>query len=318
MSPRHNSRYPTTAAVSRCKSPRTTLSDSAGRPRRSRFQVGRFGVGLKRAVFIGRRFRISSTSERSRFDVDVNVPEWASHDRWEFDFARLEEFDEDTLEERRSTTVTVTDLFAEVGAQFSLSYFETRLHSLIAAHHQEHLERGIVIRLNGRSILSAPVRFLRSGSLTPAFVVEEYEGVTVRTIVGVGESDPPRDAGWYIYCNGRMVVQADQSELTGWGDVGIERIPKFHNQFARFRWCIYFASRDTTTLPWNTTTDGVDSESPVFVTSRRQMITLMRPVINFLNVLDSELDSKAEGVRPLDSIVTGAQILASRESFERK
>ena len=117
-----------------------------------------------------------------------------------------------------------------------------------------------------------------------------------------------------------MVVQADQSELTGWGDVGIERIPKFHNQFARFRWCIYFASRDTTKLPWTTTKDGVDSESPVFVTSRRQMITLMRPVINFLNVLDSELDSKAEGVRPLDSIVTGAQSsrvasLSSASSF---
>jgi hypothetical protein len=40
--------------------------------------------------------------------------------------------------------------------------------------------------------------------------------VSVRIVAGVGPSNPP-DAGWYVVCNGRVVLAADRTEVTGWG-----------------------------------------------------------------------------------------------------
>jgi len=70
--------------------------------------------------------------------------------------------------------------------------------------------------------------------------------------VGVAKSSPA-DAGWYVYCNGRMVIRADQTLTTGWGMSGEKSIPKYHNEFARFRGFTYFTSENASLLPWNTT-----------------------------------------------------------------
>ena len=81
---------------------------------------------------------------------------------------------------------------------------------------------------------------------------------------------------------------ADQTLTTGWGEGDGRTIPKYHNQFARFRGFAFFDSDNTGLLPWNTTKTGVDADSPIFRAVRLAMITLMRPVIDFLNKLDKE------------------------------
>lgn len=54
--------------------------------------VGRFGVGMKRALFkIGSAFEIESQSPTSYFTLDVNVNEWKTNDRWEFAFSKIKE-----------------------------------------------------------------------------------------------------------------------------------------------------------------------------------------------------------------------------------
>ena len=273
--------------------------------------IGRFGVGMKRAVFkIGRKFEVISTSKKHKFEVKVDVPSWEETNEWQFNFTKKKERKPDSPSEERGTCINVTDLFESVAERFSLSYFINDLKSSIATRYQSYLESGLVIRVQGVSIPVAPTKFFISDSkdreLSAAFRESEIEGVVVRLIVGVGPP-LPNDAGWYVYCNGRMILRADQSEITGWGEAGIERIPKYHNAFARFRGCVYFDSDDSSSLPWNTTKDGVDQESSVYRSVRSEMVTLMKPVLAFLRDLSHEPD-RPEGAQPLTTLLDSSQL----------
>ena len=144
--------------------------------------------------------------------------------------------------------------------------------------------------LNGRSIVGRSVEFFElSSDLRPGYRFDTYNGVAVRQVVGVGPRTP-HDAGWYVYCNGRMVLRADQSEVTGWGEPNIERLPQYHNDFAWFRGCVFFDSRDPAALPWNTTKDGVDQDSGLYRSVKSQMVVMMGPVLQFLREVVNEQD----------------------------
>ena len=154
-----------------------------------------------------------------------------------------------------------------------------------------------MISFNGVTIPTSQLEFLVSDFPLLRPVHREYDrnGVHVRLLAGVSRSSPP-DAGWYVYCNGRMILDADRSRTTGWGEP--QMMPKFHNQYARFRGAAFFDSDDSTLLPWNTTKDGVDEGVPVFAEAYGLMISVMRPVVRFLDAVDRDND-KPEGSRPL-------------------
>jgi hypothetical protein len=105
-----------------------------------------------------------------------------------------------------------------------------------------------------------------------------------------------------------MLMGADQTITTGWGEGGEYTITKYHNQFARFRGFVFFDSDEAGLLPWNTTKTGVDADSPIFRATRLQMITLMRPVIDFLNRLDAEKKEVETDYKPLEQAVANAVV----------
>ena len=276
-----------------------------GRPKNVepvRHSVGRFGVGMKRAIFkLGRHFSVSSTSQFHRFVVDVDVAQWEERPDWQFEFKELEECSVEVPLEERGTTVRVEQVFSAVAERFVLEYFLSRLRADIQARHQRHLNRGLVVRLNNRSMVGASVSFFESGTNLRAGVRRNtYNGVVVHQIAGVGPRSPA-DAGWYVFCNGRMVLKADQSEITGWGEPNVERLPKYHNNYAWFRGCVFFDSEDSASLPWNTTKDGVDQDSGLYRTVRTEMVTMMTPVIQFLREVANEEDEE-----PLTEVLNNA------------
>ena len=291
-----------------------------GRPKEAESvpnSVGRFGVGMKRAVFkLGRHFLVRSVTETHRFLVDVDVTTWEEGPEWQFEFKELEEFTEPTPVEKRGSDVRVEQLFESVAERFQLENFVSRLKRAIAARHQPHLNRGLVVKVNESSIVGTPVHFFAlQGRLHPALREDSYNGVVARQIVGVGPRNPA-DAGWYVFCNGRMVLRADQSELTGWGESNIERLPKYHNDFAWFRGCVFFDSKDPTALPWNTTKDGVDQDSGLYRSVRTQMITMMTPVLEFLRAVADEQEPE----QPLTELLriadrTPVSQVQTRDSF---
>ena len=277
-----------------------------GRPKKAPSvsnSIGRFGVGMKRAVFkLGKHFNVWSMSENHQFLVEVDVAVWEEESKWQFEFKDLKELSQPTPVQDRGTEVRVKQLFESVSERFGLDTFKSGLQRAIEARYQNHLERGLVVRLNGHSVVGAPVRFfVSSGSLYPAFREDSYNGVTVRQFAGVGPR-LPADAGWYVFCNGRMVLRADQSEVTGWGEPNIERLPKYHNDFAWFRGCVFFDSEDPDALPWNTTKDSVDQDSGLYRTVKTQMVKMMTPVLQFLRSVATEDDPD----KPLASLLDQA------------
>jgi hypothetical protein len=141
--------------------------------------------------------------------------------------------------------------------------------------------------------------------------------VTVRIYAGLSEERNFEKGGWYVFCNGRQVLVADQSPITGWtaemeagtSDRDGDKIPKYHADFAYFRGFAFFDSKDASQLPWTTTKTGVDADSAVFRAARREMMRVTRPITRFLRDLAVETSEEDQGLivsRPLNEALTTA------------
>jgi hypothetical protein len=277
--------------------------------------VGQFGVGMKRALFkLGTKFTVASSTATSKFLVEVDVDRWKNEPGWEFEFKELEE-DARVSQAKRGTTIEVSQLHTVVAADFKLENFQNRLRQEIKEAQQTNLNKKLSITFNGIPLTVKMAELLSSKSIKPAFQEIRFridpetgqpstpaaDEVTVRIYVGVGESDP-KTAGWFVFCNGRMILGADQTLTTGWG--AGRRNPKFHNQYSMFRGYVFFEADNAALLPWNTTKTGVDSDAPSYKSIRLQMIELMQPVITFLNAVDRENEARK---RPLHAAIEAAK-----------
>src|SRR6202041_1877732 len=91
-----------------------------------------------------------------------------------------------------------------------------------------------------------------SGSFAPLRQSYEDDGVKVEIIAGMSSAPPDstdpdepsridRTSGWYVLCNGRAVLTADRSIVTGWGSFNW---PSWHNQYNGFIGVVLFSAAD--------------------------------------------------------------------------
>jgi len=281
--------------------------------------VGQFGVGMKRALFkMGKAFKVDSTTADSHFAVNVDVDEWKNRpDDWNFEFAQLSEGLDNIPQDDQGTIIEITNLHGSVSDDFATDAFQTRLAKALSQAHIDGVGKGVHITLNGIPLQVRDLVLKQSDELNPAYkeiTYQEKEGdaiVQVKIYAGIADSDPSA-SGWYVFCNGRLILGAEQTNLTGWGEDNGRTLPKHHNQFARFRGFVFFDSDDSGLLPWNTTKTGVDADSAIFRSVRQEIIRMTRPVIDFLNRLDAEKDSKDDEIvatSPLETAVQSAKQL---------
>lgn len=264
--------------------------------------IGHVGVGMKRAIFkLGSHFRVESTTETSRFVLDVDVEQWAQDPNWVFEMSKVEE-NKSFPANRVGTKIDVTHLHNDVRDAFALSVTAGRLSEDLREKLQEQIEKGLSVTVNGLPLAVQPLQLLGSAELEPAFrglVFGENTSTPVRVRLYCGLSRDGRDrkeSGWHVFCNGRLVLRGDKSELTGWkAREDDTTIAAFHGQYARLRGYAFFDCDDAGKLPWNTTKTSLDTESPVYRTTRPQMVLLMRPVLSFLNRVKEENERTGEG-----------------------
>jgi hypothetical protein len=271
--------------------------------------VGRFGIGLKRAIFMmGRNALVESSTANSHFTVPISVNDWKKNDDGDWDFA-FDIYEENipVQKEKIGTQIEVWNLYAGIANGFAQDGFVGELISNLQKKHKPALEKGMAIEVQNTWLTSEPYTVKASDFLKPAIRQFEIKGnagkpsVSIKLIAGVEESKPG-ESGWYISCNGRFILVADKTPKTGWGEVGDVKIPRMHHQFARFRGFAFFDCDDPERLPWNSSKTGVDVESQVYGKARRIMIETTRPIIDRLNELDAESDADE---RPLfDAIET--------------
>lgn len=286
-----------------------------GRPggtARTPHSIGQFGVGMKRALFkFGRHFVVNSATPTESWSVEVSVDDWEVAPGWTLPMTALPT-DALVSTETAGTEIIVTELRPEVSSRFGQSNFQNAIFDLIKSKHRQFISAGLQISVNGRHVDATSLLLLVNDDLKPGIDNLEWhptdrDPINARIIVAVGPS-APRLAGWYIVCNGRVILEADRTPVTGWGLLEEAKdklfMPSFHNQFARFRGVVFFDSNDSSQVPWNTTKTSVDQDNRYWRATFSRMMEMMRPVIDFLNELDADIDEHSKDDSPLNSYVT--------------
>jgi hypothetical protein len=269
-----------------------------GRPKEAAatpHSVGLFGVGMKRTFFkLGEEISVASKCRTEEFALQVNVRDWiAEQDRgpddWHFAFTSVEENRPAISDDDTGTTITVTALHPAVSETFRLKNFHQQLASELADAHTASIERGLAITVNQVPVNFQPERLLVSETLQPTFVHYQYERksidgkdgepVRVKLYAGISTRDF-HEGGWYVFCNGRLVLKADKTAATVWGKMHGMR--QYHADFAFFRGYAFFDCIHSTLLPWTTTKTGVDLDAPLYKTVQREMIEVTKPILAFL------------------------------------
>ena len=268
--------------------------------------VGRFGIGMKRSLFkIGKNFIVESESSRDHFKVEVDVDEWSKRKRtvivdgsvetmiddWNFNYQTI---DNSSLG-YKGTIIKVSNLNNEVKDLFSDNSFLTDLSEDIQKLLNFSLLKGIKITLNGKILNGQKIELLYADSSRPYYTEGKIDDVKYRIVAGLGEIGDPKQSGWYIYCNNRLVMEADTSNITGWG---ISPIPKWHVNFVMFRGLLFLDSEETLNLPLTTTKKGIDATSDVYKAILPLMKNAMVSVLDFLKQIP-QMGDKANEYRQM-------------------
>jgi len=269
--------------------------------------VGRFGIGMKRALFkMGKEFEVESRTDADHFEIKVNVAEWRNKKRivkqqddtqveiedWDFRYENVDA-NNSNLDEN-GTFIKVSNLYDEVSGLFGTPTFISGLRSDIEKLLNFSLEKKIRITLNGESLAAKNIQIFNESS-KPYYYEGLKDGVTIRVVAGLGEVGDPAKSGWYIYCNDRLVVEADRTELTGWGTL---TVPRWHVNHVMFRGIVFMNSDETIKLPLTTTKKGIDDTSEVY----KSALSIMREAVLTINTFlkkVAELGNGANDYRKL-------------------
>lgn len=269
--------------------------------------VGRFGVGMKRALFkIGQSFEVESKSNLDHFEVKVDVNEWKNKkktikleddttsevDDWSFSYTNISSETCDL--EENGTFIKVNCLNEEVSNIFRDSSFLNELESDIERLLNFSIEKGLSIILNEKTLLKKGIVLFHDNS-KPYYHEFTSNEVKIRVIAGLSYVGDPQSSGWYIYCNDRLVLEADKSEITGWG---VNNIPRWHVDYVMFKGIVFMDSSETFKLPLTTTKKGVDATSLIYKKALFFMREGMISTISFLKEV-RKLGNEANEYRKL-------------------
>lgn len=235
-----------------------------------------------------------------------------SPEDWHFQFSELET--EMHFEHKDTgTVIDINRLLKNVADTFALENFRTRLAEEMSHAHALTVDRELTMTLNGLPIKHYSQELFVSDVLKPGYVEKSYPSevvagkpgppVRVKLFAGVSERSL-HDGGWYVFCNGRLILRADQTPTTVWG--GQHQMRMYHPDFAYFRGYAYFDCDDGALLPWTTTKTGVDADSPIYKAVQREMIEMTRPVLTYLTNLSKEKGAAAQ-IRPLEEAIKSAR-----------
>lgn len=287
-------------------------------------EVGQFGVGMKRALFkIGSRFTVTSTAPHSSFTLPVDVRAWMKDTApdWSFTLSDVAE-NERNAEAATGTLLEVADLHPTVASEFGDDDFGNRLREELRLRQARVISQGLMIYVNNELVESFEPELLNTPDVLQPIVVQrtinvDGESLDMRLYAGLvrmrdNDADrddddaaafrEPPDAGWYLYCNDRLLIAADRTRLTGWGESGAA----YHPQYRQFRGYV-FLSGPSQLMPWTTTKTSVDEDSPVFAEVQNEMIESLGRAQAAMNRIKTERQRSPEGERPAFDAVRTAE-----------
>ena len=260
-------------------------------PTDEEYSIGLYGIGMKRAILkIGKDITIHSATAHEAFVCRVDVDDWLGHDLWEFDM------DDEPLPPKSGTQIEIHNLNAGVAGEFADESFVNRLCRIVSRDYARFLDTGFEITINRRRLRGfgysiregADFRAFRSAYEDGDVHVEMIAGMAAPPPVDLEPPDRPDTGyyGWFVFCNDRVVLPADKTERTIWGD---ELFPRWHYQYNGFMGLLLFQARDPRQLPWTTTKRDVDDNSPLYRRAVDAMKLATRPWIEYTNQRKDDL-----------------------------
>ena len=299
-------------------------------------EVGQFGVGMKRALFkLGSAFEVTSMSPHDSFTLPVEVPEWVADPSSEWSF-KLSDYEEDLHLplEQTGTTIIVRPLHDTIAEETGDEAFPDRLRAELRLRHSEAVRDGLTVEVNGDPVESFDPELLQGATFQPIFVEKDIPAHADQTLrmrlyaglvrlrgeerdADVADAEDfraPPEAGWYMYCNGRLLLAAERSRLTGWGDPAAA----YHPQYRQFRGYVLLDG-DSALMPWTTTKTSVDEDSRVFRAVQGEMFDALQKSQSVMNRLKKELgassDSKPAVAAMIAAQPVGLAVIAPSERF---
>ena len=268
------------------------------------YSIGAYGIGMKRAIFkLGSNIRIRSTfgptdGMKESFAVPINVDEWLTSNAppWDFDIVN------DVALLESGVRIDINALTDEASGLFGSPRFCEELRRTIGRDYSLHLDRGLRISLNGRVISGWQIEVRQSDEFVPMRVnyLDNAGEAEVNVEIIGGMAAPPPDAadpedsvdkdqryGWYVLCNGRVVLAADRSAASGWAT---DDWPQWHGQYAGFIGMIMFTAMNSVALPLTTTKRNIDPSSGVYRRAQPRMRELTKKWIAYTNERKQALD----------------------------
>jgi len=248
-----------------------------------------FGIGMKRAFFkLGRYVKLQTwAGEKDKTVIDWNIDEWMKkryeekkgYEDWDIPFSDIKASELHFNYELPGTIIKIGKLNSSVKTRFGQTEFVTNLKNRLKASYALFLKSGIKLILNGEELSYALPSFFTSEEINYTSKYWKIEDVDVRIIAGITPFDDRVPRGWYVFCNGRMVLDGDKTQLTGWGT----HLPLFHPKFNHFLGFVSFSSANVKILPWSSTKWGVELDSPVYMNALEEMRIQAIPILNFLD-----------------------------------
>ncbi|MFA7254672.1 MAG: ATP-binding protein [Candidatus Omnitrophota bacterium] len=254
--------------------------------------LGVYGIGMKRAFFkMGNKIDFISITKNEEFSVEIDVEKWKQEENnWHFKFSDAKPYPKPIGTKNTGTVIEISELHEEIAGRLKLKVVQNEISEKIANTYALFIDHGVEIKVNGVALASKLPKLGISSNVTSARKQFVKNGVDVLIIIGVTPPSNKTPGGWYIFCNGRMVVEADKTPLTGWG----RDLPQFHTKFNHFVGYLYFHSPDVFKLPWRTTKNGVEAESEIYLTALNEMTLLAKPVTDLFTKIYAPDEDRAE------------------------
>jgi len=237
-----------------------------------------YGLGLKRAIFkLGNAVTIQSEHSDGGFDLNLDVGEWERDPTVPWTFAMTARSPVDN--EQCGTSIVVQQLYDDVSRRLTDGVFEGQLRDVVSKTYAYYIAKFVTIEINGKAVHGLNTEIgsnHASDELT-------FNDVTCAITAGLGTPEGglfrERSSGWFVFCNGRVVISADKSALTGWGS----GLPMFQPKHRPFLGTVFFVSKDPEQLPWTTTKSAINEDSALWQLSKRKMVAVGKLVVSFLD-----------------------------------
>lgn len=288
---------------------------AAPNSRASQDRLSVYGIGLKRAIFkMGDQISMVSDHEQGGFALDLDVPAWAASKQevWSFPITGRPSAEAGAT----GTVIEITQLHEDVATRLNDGVFEGQLIDRIGKTYDYFMGKFVTISVNGEPVAPESVKVSENQTTETVTI----DNATCLIVAGLGPSDSNgrfRDAtsGWFVLCNGRTVVSADKSSLTGWGGHGL---PIYQPKHRPFLGMAIFVSDDPESLPWTTTKASINEDSIAWQRAKREMVNTGKAIITFLDSRYTESGTEVDSVELNEARGGSVNPLASSAAKPRK